>query len=97
MQTDPRSTAIQRAIHQHREIEFKLNGAPVTLRPHILYSDPNGELKVAGGMGDISVTHVRVLQISDLVVTARIFRPDRAFDSSNAQFEVPILSCDMAV
>lgn len=87
---DPRSASLQTALARRLEVDFKLGGASVTLRPHILYVDRNGVLKVAGQMGDIPVTRIPVLQIRELMVSPRDFQPDPAFDFGDPEYDHPI-------
>ena len=86
---DPTEASLRSALRQRREIEFTVGGAPVTLRPHILYIAKNGTLMVAGAMGSIPIVRVPIGRINALWVSPRYFQPDTAFDFGDTEYDPP--------
>ena len=92
MKTDPTVSSLHVALGQRREIEFRLDGAPVTLRPHILYVDKSGVMRIAGPMGEIPVARIPIGKVTDLVVSPRHFEPDLGFDFGHPDYDNPVAS-----
>ena len=89
MKTDPVISSLHTALARRLEIDFKVGGAPVTMRPHVLYIAKDGNLMVAGTVGSIPVARVLVGQIHDLQISPRYFQPDPAFDFSDSEYNQP--------
>jgi hypothetical protein len=86
---DPVVSTLRSALRQRREIDFKIGGAPVTMRPHVLYIDKSRALMVAGTVGSIPIVRVPVGQINDLIVSPRYFQPDTTFDFGDPEYDSP--------
>jgi ribosomal protein L21E len=90
MKEDPTVTQLKRALSERLEIDFNAFGTAHRMKPHILYVDSSGVLKIAGVMGDLGIVKIPVGQIKDLIVSPRHFQPDPTFNRSDADYDNPI-------
>jgi hypothetical protein len=76
-----------RAIQMRVEIEFKVHGIAIGLRPHALYNDNRtGVLTLTGVTAVRILTHTPVSLIEDVALTARSFEPDPIFDGRERRY-----------
>ena len=72
------------------EIEFKVHGIAIGLRPHALYNDNRtGVLTLTGVTAVRILTYTPVSLIEDVALTARSFEPDPIFDGESGATATP--------
>jgi hypothetical protein len=56
MRTDTIESSLRTALSRRLELDLRVGGSPVTLKPHILYRVNDGTLFIDGITGDIPVS-----------------------------------------